>query len=287
MQIAVIMGGVSNEKEVSLKTGEAILKGLKELNYNVFPIYLKEKNYIEELRKHNFDLAFLALHGEFGEDGKIQSVLEFMNKKYTGSKVTASAIAIDKELTKIILNYYGVKSAKTYKNLDEINEYPVIIKPKREGSSVGLHICKNKKETENAIKELNGKKIIIEEFIKGYELTSAVLGNEPLGVLRIKAKSGTYDYQSKYTKGMTEYEYPAKINKEIYQKTMEYALIAHNALGLSSYSRSDFILKDNEIYFLEVNTLPGMTETSLLPKLASLKNYSFNNLLEKIIDTSN
>ena len=157
-----------------------------------------------------------------------------------------------------------------------------MIKPSKEGSSTGLYICKDMKDVEVALENLSNKSVIIEEYIKGVELTAGVLDGEALGVLKIIPRDGTYDYESKYTGGKTDYEYPAKISGEAYENAMRNAKLIHDELKLSGASRSDFILCDDKIYFLEVNTCPGMTETSLLPKLASLKNYTFDDVVKKL-----
>ena len=283
MKIAVLMGGISSEREISLMSGKAILQGLLNLGYDAFKIDLKEENYLTALMENEFDLAYIALHGEFGEDGRVQSVLDILKKPYTGSGVTASAISMDKDLTKIIVEYFGIKTPKKYVNIDDVNKYPIVIKPSREGSSVGLYICSNLEESKKAIKKLKGIDLIIEEFIIGEELTAGILNGEKLGVVKIIPDSGTYDFDSKYTVGKTIYEVPAKIESKYYEEAMEIASKVHNILNLKGMSRSDFILSKDGLYFLEVNTSPGMTVTSLLPKLGELKGYSFEMILKEMI----
>lgn len=284
MRIAVFMGGTSSEREISLKTGEAILKSLLKQGYDAYKVDLTKENLVTAFLENDYDLAYLALHGEFGEDGRIQGLLDMLGKKYTGSKSAPSAVAMDKVLTKMIADEVGILIPKTYRSVEEIDSFPVIVKPALEGSSVGLYICKDLDQAKKAVEELAGKKIIIEEFIKGEELTAGILNGEMLGVIRIKPKSGVYDYSSKYTAGMTEYEYPAKIDSDIYQRVMEAAQKIHEELGLDGISRSDFMLKDGKAYFLEVNTCPGMTETSLIPKVATLKNYTFDDLTRIMVE---
>ncbi|SJZ84991.1 D-alanine-D-alanine ligase [Cetobacterium ceti] len=285
MRIAVVMGGISSEREISFKTGEAILSSLLRQGYDAYKLELNRENLVSAFLENEFDLAFLALHGEYGEDGRVQAVLDMLGKKYTGSKMTPSAVAMDKDLTKKIADEGGVLIPKTYKTMEEVDSFPVVVKPAKEGSSVGLYICENKDELKEALKALEGKKLLIEEYVKGEELTAGVLNGEPLGVLKIKPKSGLYDYKSKYTAGMTVYEYPAQIDEKVYEKVMEAAKAVHEELGLEGISRSDFILKDGRAYFLEVNTCPGMTETSLIPKIATLKGYTFDDLTRIMVET--
>lgn len=284
MRIAVIMGGITSEREVSLRSGKAILESLLRQGYDAFPIDLQRDNLVSALVETEFDLAYIALHGEYGEDGRVQAVLDMLGKKYTGSGVTGSAVAMDKILTKRVAEQVGILIGKTYNSLEEVDKYPVVLKPAKEGSSVGLYICSNKEEALEAFEKIKDKLPLIEEYIKGEELTAGILNGEKLGVVRIKPKSGVYDYESKYTAGRTEYEAPAQIDKAPYEEALEAAKKIHEALNLSGVTRSDFILKDGRAYFLEVNTCPGMTETSLAPKLASIKGYSFDELVKSVIN---
>ena len=283
MKIAVLMGGISSEKEVSLRTGAAITAALQRKGYDAFSLVLDKDNFVTALTNTEFDLAYVALHGEFGEDGRVQAFLDILGKKYTGSGYVESGISMNKTLTKKILDSYGVLSPKTYEKVEDIEKYPVVIKPTTEGSSVGLYICQNEADARNAVEALEGKEILIEDFIKGEELTVGVLNGEALGVLRIKPISGVYDYESKYTKGMTEYEFPAQISEASYDEAMKISAKVHKELNLKGATRSDFILRGEELFFLEVNTSPGMTETSLLPKIATLKNIDFDTLVEQIV----
>ena len=286
MRIAVFMGGISSEKEVSVRTGTAILNSLIRQGYDAYGVILDKDNLLTAFIENEYDLAYLALHGEYGEDGRIQGLLDIIGKKYTGCSMISSAVSMDKDLTKKIAQAVGVRTPKSYtkENLENIDKFPIVVKPSTEGSTVGLYICHNKEELLDAVEKSGDKDLVIEEFIKGEELTVGVLEGEPLGVLKITPKIGLYDYKSKYTAGMTEYEYPAKISEKSYQEAMEYATIIHNSLKMKGVSRSDFILKDGELYFLEVNSCPGMTETSLVPKLATLKGYTFDDLTRKIVE---
>ncbi|MCS5421918.1 MULTISPECIES: D-alanine--D-alanine ligase [Psychrilyobacter] len=285
MKIAVFMGGTSTEREVSLKTGSAVLNSLIRQGYDAYGVDLTSENLVASFIENEYDLAFLSLHGGCGEDGRIQGLLDLLGKKYTGSKAAPSAVAMDKIITKRIADSLGIRIPKTYPNKEEIDKFPVVIKPSKEGSSMGLYICKNMEDAEVALENLSDRSVIIEEYIKGIELTAGILNGETLGVLKVIPHGGIYDYESKYAGGKTDYEYPAKVSKEIYENAMRNAKLIHDELKLSGASRSDFILSDDKIYFLEVNTCPGMTETSLLPKLASLKNYTFDDVVKKIISS--
>ena len=283
MRIAVLMGGLSSERKISLMSGEAILQGLLNLGYDAFKIDLVEENYLTALMENEYDLAYVALHGEFGEDGRVQAVLDILKTPYTGSGVTASAVSMDKILTKIIVDDFGIKTPMKYTSIDEVKKYPIVIKPSKEGSSVGLYICQDLGQAKDAVEKLKGIDLVIEEFIAGEELTAGILNGEKLGVVKIIPNSGTYDFESKYTVGKTIYEVPAVIEENYYEEAMEIASKVHDILNLRGMSRSDFILSKDGLYFLEVNTSPGMTTTSLLPKLGKLKGYSFEMILEKMV----
>ena len=216
MKIAVFMGGISSEKEVSVRTGTAILNSLIRQGYNAYGVILDKDNLLTAFIENEYDLAYLALHGEYGEDGRIQGLLDILGKKYTGCSMISSAVSMDKDLTKKIAQAVGVRTPKSYtrENLENIDKFPIVVKPSTEGSTVGLYICHNKEELLDAVEKSGDKDLVIEEFIKGEELSVAVLDGEPLGVVKIMPKIGLYDYKSKYTVGMTEYEYPAKISEK-------------------------------------------------------------------------
>lgn len=324
--VALILGGTSPEREVSKATGKSILTALRSLNYKVKvidPAYglnqpkneedyfgktdyaaMSNKNYIEVINSPLFDdvdAAFLALHGIWGEDGTIQSLLELRGIKYTGSKVLGSSLGMDKEMTKVMLKYNGVDTPKwttavkgfniklLLTEIDRELGYPCVIKPNDQGSTIGLTICGEADKVEEAVnKALNfSRKALIEEYIPGRELTVAVLDQEALPVLEIKPKHTYYDYECKYTSGMSEYEVPAKIPASIAQFLQKKAVKAFNAIGCESYSRIDFRLNsDEKAYCLEINTLPGMTSTSLVPKMAKAAGISFEELIDRIIKYS-
>lgn len=339
MRIALITGGPSAEREVALTSGAGILKALRESGHDVIvidPIYgveqppetelfgdgvgrdfptVSELNKFGELAKKNIvkcfagdlfddvDVAFLALHGKFGEDGKVQTLLEMRGIPYTGSGVFASALAMDKDIAKIVLRSAYVRTPRSVafsgkdscvkSDLRSIIEkelpYPCVVKPNDEGSTVGLTIIQDSEGIDAAVETAfeYSDKILVEQYISGRELTVPVIGCEAFPVVEIRPKGGFYDYEHKYTKGMTEYFCPAELSAEIESAARNAALRSHDCLGCEVYSRVDFILGDDgELYCLEVNTLPGMTPTSLVPKSAAALGMSFQELILKIIDLS-
>lgn len=325
LTIALLLGGVSPEREVSKSTGKSILQALRQLNYKVKvidPAYglnqpedenkffesenyseLSPRNYIEVINSSLFDdvdVAFIALHGKWGEDGTLQSLLEMRGIKYTGSKILASSLSMDKCMSKIMFQHYDVSTPKWFivrkneKDYNLIREkikkffgYPCVVKPNDQGSTIGLTICRGDSEIQKSIElaQQYSDKVLIEEYISGREVTVGIIGQQPLPVLEIKPKSGFYDYTSKYTSGMTEYEVPADIPQKVAEHLQHQALLAFNSIGCESYARIDFRLtKDFKTYCLEVNTLPGMTSTSLLPKMAKAAGISFEELIQRIIN---
>jgi len=298
MKVGVIAGGISSEREVSLRSGQAVFNALKELGYNVVfidaGIDLCEKIKIEKI-----DIAFLVLHGGWGENGAVQGMLEVMGIPYTGSGVLASALAMDKEASKKIFLYHGipVPPFKILNKKDYINSavslssfsFPCVVKPAEEGSSIGVNIVKNEREFKNAINEAFqfGKRVIIEKFIEGREIHIGVLGDKALGGVEVRPKKGFYSYEAKYTKGLTEYILPPEIDNALYEKLKELGLKAHKSLNCKGGTRVDMIVdQQGNPYVLEVNTIPGMTETSLLPKIASLAGYDFKGLVKEILELS-
>ena len=284
MKIAVFMGGTSSEKEISLKSGAAVLESLKKQGYDAYGVILDEKNQVSAFVDNDYDLAYLVLHGGNGENGKIQAVLDILGKKYTGSGVLASAITMDKNKTKQIAQSVGIKTPKSYRTVEEIERFPVIIKPVDEGSSKGLFLGNKKEEAQEAVKKLAKQRI--EDYIVGEELTVGVLNGEALGVLKIIPQADVlYDYDSKYAKGGSIHEFPAKIENKSYKEAMKIAEKIHSEFGMKGISRSDFILSEGELYFLEVNSSPGMTKTSLIPDLATLKGYTFDDVVRITVET--
>ncbi len=293
-KIGVLCGGISQEREISLKTGEAIYKALVFLGLNASKLDV-DRDIASRLAGEGIDLAFIALHGKMGEDGTIQGLLEMMGIPYTGSGVLASALALDKVYTKKVFSYHNLPMAK-YKVLEKKVEtpgdilgemdYPVIIKPAREGSTIGVSIVREANGLDGAISLAfgYGDKIIIEEYIEGKEITVGILGNEPLPVIEIIPKTTFYDYRAKYEPGMSEHIVPAKLPRQQYELAQSLALSAHCALGCEGATRVDMVIDEKgKIYLLEINTIPGMTETSLLPEAAAVAGIDFKQLVVKIL----
>jgi D-alanine-D-alanine ligase len=296
MKVGVIAGGISSEREVSLRSGQAVFNALKELGLNAVFIDAG-KDLCEKIKEEKIDIAFLVLHGGWGENGAVQGMLEVMGIPYTGSGVLSSALAMDKEATKKIFIYHGIPVPPfkvVYKqeyfslsfNLEPLN-FPIVVKPAEEGSSVGVNIVKNEVELKSALENAfkYGQRAILEKFIEGREIHIGVLGDKALGGVEVRPKKGFYDYESKYTKGLTEYILPPEINNDLYEKLKDLGLKAHKALGCKGGTRVDMIVDSNgNPYVLEVNTIPGMTETSLLPKISQLSGYDFKGLVKEILE---
>jgi D-alanine-D-alanine ligase len=291
-KIAVVCGGKSGEREVSLKSGKNCYESLKKLGYcKAFIVDLKD-DYEAELSSYDMDIAFLVLHGTYGEDGYVQSILENMNISYTGSGVFASCLCMDKEKTKECLNKVNILTPKTYSDLSKV-EYPVFCKPVNQGSSLASGRADNEHQLQSILKEVEKckSKPIIEELIIGRELTVGVLQlNDNVfatDILEIEVKSGAYDYNNKYTEGALIHTSPANINDLITNEIKRTAVKAFKQLGCSGFSRIDFILtKQNRFYLLEVNTLPGMTDTSDLPYQSKTFGISKENLVNLMLHSS-
>jgi len=294
-KIGVMMGGLSREREISLKTGKAILKALTEKGYTACPIDV-DQDIAETLIKKKVEYAFIALHGRFGEDGTIQGMLELMRIPYTGSGVLASALALHKIMAKKIFlcekiptpSFEVVQRQEIGKDtLRNISlPLPVVIKPAREGSTIGISIVRTQEELVPALKEAGkyDEEILVEKFMTGKEITVGILEDIPLPVIEIVPKSGFYDYHSKYTKGETQYIIPARIPREKYLYAQEISLKAFQTLGCSGCARVDLMTDENDDSFvIDVNTMPGMTETSLLPKAANYVGITFEDLVERIL----
>lgn len=292
-KIGVLMGGLSREREISLRSGRAVLAALRARGYDAVEIDVG-RDVPEKLLKEKVEAAFVALHGRYGEDGVIQGLLEIMQIPYTGSGPLPSAIGIDKDLTKKLAAEAGIRTPK-WKAIskDDVGAQqaaplplPVIIKPNREGSTIGMSIVREPKEFRPALEEAaryDGV-ILIEQFISGTEVTVGIVNGKALPTLEIVPKGGFYDYASKYTKGMTEYIIPARISEEARRRVSEATEKVFSLMKLSGVARMDFIVdKSGDDYFLEVNTIPGMTETSLVPKAAAAAGLSFEDLCEEIL----
>jgi len=299
-RIGVLMYGPSSEKRISLKSGHAVCASLKGSGGKIVPIIIKTdkvKDNIRLIKSKRIDCAFIALHGHFGEDGGIQKILEKLGIPYTGSGVKASSLAMNKIASRKIFKESGLfvphwkvinKSSLKRTFLNGFN-FPVVIKPATGGSSIGLSIIDKEKDLLKAIDLAFkfDKNIIIEEFIVGRELTVGILGEKALPVIEIKPKRKFFDFKAKYKKGLTDYIVPAKLNKNIADRVKKSALVAHKSLGCFGCSRVDIILNKRNIpYILEINTIPGLTSTSLLPKAARCVGIDFTQLCNKLINLS-
>ena len=292
MRIAVLKGGFSAEREVSLASGAAVAQACKALGHDVIEIDVGS-DVVEQLKKAKPLIAFNALHGRFGEDGGMQGVLELLKIPYTHSGVLASALAMDKPMARKIFAAAGLHVAEgkvvhksALMGADPMPR-PYVVKPTNEGSSVGVKLVF---EGDNFYFTREnwpyGDAVLVERYIAGRELTVAVLEDKPLGVTELKPKSGFYDYENKYTDGKTQHICPAPLPKTIYEEVMHAALIAHRALGCRSLTRSDFRYDetgDGKCYILETNTQPGMTPLSLSPELAAHAGIDFNTLVARLI----
>ena len=287
--IAVLQGGPSAEREVSLRSGTAAAEALRTAGYEVTEVTVEDSNFV---LPDNTELAFLALHGTFGEDGQVQDILAARGIPFTGADAATSRIAFDKEKTKEKFREHGVPTpeGQLVSRLDQVTlSLPLFVKPNAQGSSVGTHPATTREELAAALADALrfDSSALVERFIRGRELTVGVLGDEALPVVEIHPLDGFYDYTNKYTKGRTEYFCPARLPEEMTRTIQRHALAAHRALGQTVYSRIDFLLeKDVNPYCLEVNTIPGMTATSLLPKAAAAAGITFPQLCRRIIELS-
>ncbi|WP_177505759.1 D-alanine--D-alanine ligase family protein [Anaerosinus sp.] len=300
-KIVVLMGGPSAEREVSLNTGKAILQALKNKEYNAVGLEIEPTRLFDQLKECKCDIVFNAIHGKYGEDGYLQGALELLGIPYTGSGVLANALAMDKVVSKRLFVAGNVSTPRftVYERSDLsenitkeiIQEYslPVVIKASTQGSSIGVSIVENVDDLKRAIEDSfkYSEHILVEEFIQGRELTVAVWGDKEksaLPIIEIVPHSGKYDYRSKYTKGATDYIVPAKIDDNLTEKIQAMSLKTFKLLGCKGIARIDVMLgADNVPYVLEVNTVPGMTETSLVPKAAKAIGISFEELCEKLL----
>jgi D-alanine-D-alanine ligase len=289
-KIAVLMGGPGEEKDVSLKSGEAIKKALNHNGYDVTSIILDTK--LEKLVKEllSVDLVFLGLHGNIGENGTIQGFLDALGIIYTGSGPLSSAICMDKNISKIIAKNNGIMTPK-WKLCDTVIDdakmnYPVIVKPNGQGSTVGLRIAHNERELKPALEYAFNydNSVLVEEYIKGRELTVMLIDGKAQPVCEIIPSHEFYDYECKYTAGMSKYICPAEIDDNISNYVKKISENLFDLLKCENYSRADFRMDDeNKFWFLEMNTLPGMTDTSLAPISALAAGISFNELIDKIV----
>jgi len=309
-RVGVLMGGASSERDISIKSGKAVYSALEGVGVSVVPIELErrvsENDYAgfvkQKLNSSNIDVAFIALHGTFGEDGTIQEILEDIDIPYTGSKVLASQQGMDKISSKRIFKSHNIpiprhitihktaldkrRSVQLY--FKELG-LPLVIKPSGEGSSIGLAIVDSEKDFYAALNCAfkYSDTVIIEEYVRGREITVGILDEEALPIVEVISKRRFFDYRAKYEKGLSEYKVPAKIGEKEYRTCQKIALEAHRALGASYFSRVDMILScEGRGVVLELNTIPGLTETSLLPKAAMAAGIDFRQLILKILESA-
>ncbi len=298
-KVAVVAGGTSSEREISLLSGQGAFNALKAKGYPVVLIDLKEDlvAFIRELKSQNPDVIFNALHGRYGEDGNIQGVFNLMHIPYTHSGCLASALAMDKKMTKRLLKDAGIPmAADKMVTLEDIRKgdtlpFPYVVKPNNEGSSVGVSIIENKTDEDYLINSwpFGETKVLMEEYIKGREMSVPVLGDQAIGIVEIAPKTGFYTYENKYTEGKTDHIIPAPLPAEQTQLLKTYALKAHQILGCRGASRSDFRYDDTDpehpkIAFLEINTQPGMTPLSLLPEVAKKAGISYEDIVSYLVE---
>ena len=294
-KILILSGGISKERLISLDTGTQVAKELKKNAYKV-KISEPDNNLAKNIRNFKPDIIFNALHGQFGEDGYIQSIIERFNIPYTHSGVIASSIAMDKEISKKIFiknkintpkffTYsYDLKNIELIKKINKKFSFPVVVKPLNEGSSVNVFICNRKNIFKNLNLIKNYKKVMIEEFIGGREIQIAIMGKKKLGAIELRPKRKFYDYKAKYNKNAkTQHIIPVNLPKNKLNKLMNIALRVHQLIGCRGISRSDFKFLRGRPYLLELNTQPGMTRLSLVPEIAAYQGISFLKLIEWIL----
>lgn len=296
-RIGVLFGGLSAEREVSMKSGAAVHQALVAQGYNAVAIDVG-RDLPEVLKREGVEAAFIALHGRYGEDGCVQGLLELLQIPYTGSGVLASALAMHKLYSKQTFAASGILTApfrcyrrgETVKIADLPFTLPFVIKPVQEGSSVGISIVKEEAGLAQALELAfrHDEEILVEQYIKGQEVQIGILDDRAIGAIEIVPKNEFYDFEAKYTDGMAEHLFPARLDPELYQKAQQVGLAAHRSLGCKGYSRVDLLVTPaGDCYVLEVNTLPGMTALSLLPEIAAKgAGLSFEALVSRIIEAA-
>ena len=300
--IAVLMGGLSGEREISFLTGKACSKALKKKGYKVKELDARGY-FVDKLKKLKPKLVFNALHGQYGEDGFVQGILEFLKIPYTHSGVLSSSLAMDKELSRILFKKNKIKTPKYFllhtsyegalreKMKNKNIKFPIVIKPINEGSSLGVYICKNKIQFNRNYNKLKNKydRIIVEEYIPGKEIQVAVMGNRALGAIELVPKREFYDYKAKYSsKAKTKHIMPASLLRKKYNEVLFLAKKAHKILRCRGITRSDFRFFKDKFYLLETNTQPGMTKLSLVPEIARYCGIKFEDLVVWMVeDASN
>ena len=298
-KILIVAGGYSKEREISLLTADSVYKELKKNKKYKLLVKEPKGNFIKELRKFKPNLVLNLLHGRYGEDGYIQALLESEKVKYTHSGVLSSSLAIDKELSKKLFMKHNILTPSYFKFIFKKNlqkkkiiqkikkkfNFPVVIKPINEGSSVNVYICNQSNFIKNLLKLKNYGEILIEKFIPGREIQVAILGKKKLGAIELKPKREFYDYEAKYNpKAKTEHIIPVNMSKKNYEKVNSIALKAHNLLKCRGVTRADFRFYNNKFYLLEINTQPGMTSLSLVPEIATYNKISFYQLIKEIMN---
>jgi D-alanine-D-alanine ligase len=294
-KILILSGGISKERSISLETGLQVAKELKKNGYKV-KISEPDNQLYQNIIKFKPSVIFNALHGQFGEDGYIQTILEGFKIPYTHSGVIASSIAMDKEVSKKFFKKNKINTPRSFlysfdkkekdliKLIDKKLKFPVVVKPKNEGSSVNVYICNKKNIYRNLKKLINYGQVMIEEFIGGREIQVAIMGKKKLGAIELKPKRKFYDYQAKYNvEAKTEHIIPVNLPKKKLNEGLNIALKAHQKIGCRGISRSDFKLFDGKFYLLEINTQPGMTKLSLVPEIASYFGIRFIDLIKWIL----
>ncbi|MDO4534396.1 MAG: D-alanine--D-alanine ligase [Clostridium perfringens] len=295
MKVGILMGGISTERDISLETGKSIIDNIDKSKYEVIPIVIDKKEDIL-LKCIGIDFAFLALHGKFGEDGSVQKILEILNIPYSGCNALSSSMCMDKDIAKRIMVSSNIKTPKwtTVKSIADIDfkfieemKYPVFIKPNSGGSSVATFLVEKEENVKDAVKNvlLYDDIALIEEYVKGEEITCPILNGKPLPILGIRPNGKFFDIKSKYTDNEAS-EFIINLNKDLEEKISNMALRIYASLRCSVYARIDMIIKEGVSYALEVNTLPGMTKNSLFPKSCKSVNIGFTKLLDLIINYS-
>ncbi len=290
-KIALIEGGKSLEREISLKTSQAFQRAFQELCYD-YEVLRADERLPQKLLEGRFERVVIALHGRYGEDGIVQALCEYTNLPYTGSGVMSSALSMDKIFSKRLCQTHDILTSdfEVLQKPQTRLSFPVVLKPSREGSSFGVFICKNQKELEKYFGKvfLMDSKIFVEKYIEGKEITIAMVKKKIHTCIEIQPQSEFYDFRTKYTKGLTDYVLPADISETVLKEAEEFSLKVWELFDIRGFCRVDFIVsnKDSRPYFLEVNTLPGLTETSLLPKAVSYDGLSFNQLVEEIVSSA-
>ncbi|HOP94645.1 MAG TPA: D-alanine--D-alanine ligase [Dictyoglomaceae bacterium] len=304
MKVGLLIGVKSSEKEIAMKSARNIISALRAKNYELAEIPIDE-NVVENIKKEKIDVAIISAHGVYGEDGTIQGLLELLGIPYVGSGVLASALALNKLMAKKIFTFHNIptpkwielsKKALEEKDLIEIKKelenlkMPLIIKPANQGSTIGLSVVKQEEDLLKGIEYAlqYDSQIVIEKFIKGKEITAGIYDVEKpicLPLIEIIPKTGFYDYTTKYTPGLSEHIIPARLPEDIYKKAQELGILAHQALGCRHLSRVDMIVEENtqNIYILEINTIPGMTEVSLYPEAAKAFGIDFPDIIDNFI----